>query len=459
MSHCCPCDLIHLDEALLPILVSNLVDEVEVEVLIFWTDGPQEDLLTLLGRHLLLEHLWIWSDCQPVRLLELLCEVSSRLNDNASIHSHCTILIHKEGIDVQLGDLRDVRHNLADVKQHLVDGVHVSSRSISVALQQLCHASLVHQTSCQRHIERRESHSRVTHHFHCCASLSEEDNRSEDGIRGDTHNQLMCPRFVGHVLDVESIQNCVWSHHTDLLKHLLGRFNDLLIIAQVEGDTTHITLVRDILGQDLQHDWIADLLCHFGCLLWCLCLPATNHRHTIRIQDLLGLDLSQGHRATLAPCQSLLNDSHGCVVGWRLEVTPDGRCLHQQVLRLLVLDHVHESSYRLTRSVVSWHGCIMKDLAAWHDGFAANPACQDVDLLRISLSRLDNFHNSLGCLKAVCGCSRGMHHKQASHLWGLHQDLHDTSVPSTWCITNDINRVAVRPMFWKDGIQLLDGLL
>eukprot|EP00971_Amphidinium_carterae_P001695 34131-Amphidinium_carterae.1 len=48
MCDCCPCDVIHLVTAVVRVLHADASEELEVDVLILWANGPQDDLLSIL---------------------------------------------------------------------------------------------------------------------------------------------------------------------------------------------------------------------------------------------------------------------------------------------------------------------------------------------------------------------------------------------------------------------------
>ena len=80
------------------------------------------------------------------------------LDHHAGVHPHEAAADDRQGVDVQLHDFREVRHQLGDPHQDLAQLFQVRRRDVAVALEHLGHPGLLDEPPGQQQVQGRQVH-------------------------------------------------------------------------------------------------------------------------------------------------------------------------------------------------------------------------------------------------------------------------------------------------------------
>ena len=142
---------------------------------------------------------------------------------------------------------------IAEPHQHLGDGPDIGRRAVAVALEQAPDAGLAHQVVGEVEIERRQGVRRVAHHLDGGAAGAEHQERPEGGIDRHAGDQLDRLRPADHRLHGEALDARLRPQPRHALQNVLRGLLGLLGALEPQAHAAHVGLVREVVGQDLDH--------------------------------------------------------------------------------------------------------------------------------------------------------------------------------------------------------------
>ena len=357
--------------------------------------------------------------------------------------------VAQQRVDVDLGDARLAGQQLGDRQQGAHHGVDVGGRHIAPAVQQPGHACALDQRAGQRGVQRRQGHCPVGHHFHGGAALAEQQDRAELGVDAAADDELQRARPAHHGLHGEAFDDGVGPLLCGAHQHGLGGGGHLLLGLQVQRDTAHVALVRNLGGQHLQHHGKAQRArgLHGGLRR----RPGdggSHHGHAGCGQQGLGLGLGQ-HLAVLG--QGAVDDGVGC--GGRLgESWSQRRRLHQLELVAPVGGQHGKGPHSVFRRVVAGDAGSVEDLARLLHRLRAQPTGLQPAGGRAQ-QRAQFGHQGAGDVGTGHDGGGGMHEEHGAAARRLQQGAQGVDVARHRGVADDVHRVGARPVRRQRHLQ------
>ena len=322
-------------------------------------------------------------------------------------------------------------HEVAEPDEDLGDPVRVDWRAIAIALQQLPHARLPHQVACEIEIERRQRVGRVAQHLDGGAARPEHHQRPERGVDRHAEDQLVGVGAADHRLHREALDPRRRHQACDALLHVLRRAPGLVGPLQPEPDAADVGLVRDVVGQDLDHAgaMLRDPTLREGADLGGVARDLGRHRgNAVGRHQPFGLHLRQDgpprgdHVPDRAACRFAIEAQ---VLGQRW------RRAHQLFLRARVAHELREPVDGLGRRGVAGNALGGKVLAGLAARLVAQPAGND-RLGRLAGARppLQHRHDLLRNRRPRGERGRAIHDKKRVGAVVAHQHVEGARVPA-----------------------------
>ena len=415
--------------------------------LVFRADRAQADRAAL-PQHLLFQLGRVWPNGEVLGAGR-----PGGADPDARIQRNGAFKIDDQRVDVKLGNLWNFGQQLRHRHQHMVQRVSINRRGVAPARQQAGHPGARHQRPGQWHVQRWQGHSPVGHDLDRSAALPEQDHRAKHRVNRAAHNQLLRMAALHHALHSKSLHPCLRQLLLYPRQHGGCGMAQGGLIGQVQGDTAHVRLMRNVIRQNLQHHRKAQCRGGLGggVSRGCDALRG-HHRDTAGLQHGLRLGLAQQgatggqrglHNLPDAGAVRALIGQHG---GWRLR---------QLELVVAVAQQHGESAHRLLGRVKASNTGVLKGLACLRDGGITQPATHQPR--RHVGVVLRQRHQGLGNVSAWHDGGGGVDEQQRPGVGVVIENAQRLLVARHRGVANDVHRVAVRPVGGQHGIELVPG--
>ena len=359
--------------------------------------------------------------------------------------------VGKQGVDVQLGDLRHRFQQRRHAAQRGHDGIHVGCRHVAPTRQQARHAGAGHQRAGQRRVQRRQRHGAVGHHLHGRAALAEQDHRAEQRVDMSADDQFQRPRPAHHALHGEAgdLGTGLVQHHAR--QHGRGSSAQAGVVLDVQGHAADVALVRDLWRQDLQRHRVAQ---------------AARRRHGFMCRRRCHQRGDDGDAAGL---------QHGLGLGLGQPFAPGGQHSGHHVAHLLQVGHRRRASgrwgfeqQRLVVTVVAQHGerphgffgrvvagdaGVLKRRARGAHRRVTHPAGQQA--LQLGGFGLYQGQQGAGDVGAGHDGGGGVHEQHRARGGVVQQRFQCRHITCCRRVTDDVHRVGARPSRRQHRVQRL----
>ena len=176
---------------------------------------------------------------------------------NACIHRNHAFPVGKQGIDVQLGKLRDIGRHLRQLHQYQRYGVLICGRHVAIRLEDARHAGAADHFVGQTQVQWRQGQGLVVDYFHCGATAAEHHHGTKSGVVGNTGDQLTCLGPKDHRVQGDTFDTRIGQRFARAPQDGLRGFTHCMLADQIEAHAIHIRFVRNVLRKNLHRHRIA----------------------------------------------------------------------------------------------------------------------------------------------------------------------------------------------------------
>ena len=369
------------------------------------------------------------------------------------IERNHAVLVGDQRVDVHFVQLGQLADHFRDAQQHLGQCHHVDRRHVLERAEDFRHPGARNHLPHQVVVQRRQRQAGVVQHLDGDAAHAEGHHRPERFVVGHADHQLAAVARAGHRLDQDAVDDGIRPVQPRTLQDGIehgphGRFG-----AQVQLHAADVGLVDDVQRVDLQYHRIAECLGMSDGLVGVVRQPRLVDRNVERGQHGLRLLLGQ-HGAAFG--QRFLNDPARPVrVGRHLRhVFERPRRLHQQLLVAVEGGQGAEHLDGELRRMEVHDAVLHEQGAAFRHLGIAEPA-QEQRLVDFFLQS----DHQLGGGKVIgtdLRCQDGQHAVDAGV---VQTGLDRRAVAGRAGVTDDVDRIAPRPVDRQHIVQQLDGVL
>jgi hypothetical protein len=239
---------------------------------------------------------WIGADGQARQVLDVRCRI---VEDDPRVERDQALRRGEQRVDVELADPALLDDELAEADEELLQLVQVHALAAADPLESPIDRRVLHHPPSERGGERREPEGAVAEDLDELAAHPEEEDWPELGIDRAAEDELVAGP-VHHRLDRDALKvlgaHALRHRHPDGLVGVPHRGR----VLEVELDATHVGLVGDGVGVELDNDRIADPISGGDGLLDRRGDHRLRDRDAVGRQELLRLVLGQ-ERPALGP--------------------------------------------------------------------------------------------------------------------------------------------------------------
>ena len=370
------------------------------------------------------------------------------MHHHARVERKQLLRCRQQRIDVDFFNPGLFHHQLAEAQQHPLESNQVHRLASPHAGQRRVDSGLLHQALSQRSVERWQRQGVVAVNFDHDSAGAKQDYGPKLRIDGAANNQFVAIA-LHHRLHRDSGKMLRSGFFGDgRLNGSIGAAN-LFLVLQPQANAINIRLVRNGVGQQLQHHRIPDLRCTTCRLFFVFCHARIHHRNSVMRQQLLGFKFIQHGAATRA--RALYGLTHcPAGVGGHFRSFHQRRSFIKPAQVVGVSPHVSEGARRGIGIRKSRNAGGVENRCAFGHFIAAHPTCQQ----RFAGSVGERFH-ALRHLRRIRQSLRRDNGQQAVARPILRRNVDRFHEALRVRIGQHIHRIAMTPVRREEAVQLV----